>query len=50
VSIPAAIAADDFEQAWATTLTINLTAQARMIRACLPHLTRNRAGRVVNIA
>ncbi|MDQ1435153.1 MAG: 3-oxoacyl-[acyl-carrier protein] reductase, partial [Actinomycetota bacterium] len=50
VSIPAAITADDFEQAWATTLTVNLTAQARMIRACLPHLARNRTGRVVNIA
>jgi 3-oxoacyl-[acyl-carrier protein] reductase len=50
VSIPAPITADDFEQAWATTLTVNLTAQARMIRACLPHLARNRTGRVVNIA
>jgi 3-oxoacyl-[acyl-carrier protein] reductase len=50
VSIPAPITADDFEQAWATTLAVNLTAQARMIRACLPHLARNRAGRVVNIA
>ncbi|MDQ1477358.1 MAG: 3-oxoacyl-[acyl-carrier protein] reductase [Actinomycetota bacterium] len=50
VSIPAAITADDFEPAWAATLTINLTAQVRMIRACLPHLARNRTGRVVNIA
>jgi 3-oxoacyl-[acyl-carrier protein] reductase len=50
VSIPVEIGADDFEQAWDTTLTINLTAQARMIRACLAHLAREQAGRVVNIA
>jgi 3-oxoacyl-[acyl-carrier protein] reductase len=52
VSIPVAIDApdDEFEQAWATTIAVNLTAQARMVRACLPHLERNREGRVVNIA
>jgi 3-oxoacyl-[acyl-carrier protein] reductase len=50
VSIPVEIGADDFEAAWNTTLAINLTAQARMIRACLPHLAREKAGRVVNIA
>jgi 3-oxoacyl-[acyl-carrier protein] reductase len=50
VSIPVAITADDFESAWAATLAVNLTAQARMIRACVPHLVRERAGRVVNIA
>jgi 3-oxoacyl-[acyl-carrier protein] reductase len=44
------ITADDFERAWDSTLTINLTAQARLIRACLPHLAREGAGRVVNIA
>jgi 3-oxoacyl-[acyl-carrier protein] reductase len=50
VSIPVEITADDFEQAWETTIAINLTAQARVIRACLPHLVRNGEGRVVNIA
>jgi 3-oxoacyl-[acyl-carrier protein] reductase len=50
VSIPVAIGADEFEQAWATTIAVNLTAQARSIRACLPHLARDRAGRVINIA
>lgn len=50
VSIPVAIDADEFEQAWATTIAVNLTAQARLVRACLPHLVRDRAGRVVNIA
>jgi 3-oxoacyl-[acyl-carrier protein] reductase len=50
ISLPVEIAADDFERAWDTTLVVNLTAQARMIRACLPHLARDGAGRIVNIA
>jgi 3-oxoacyl-[acyl-carrier protein] reductase len=50
VSLPAPIAGDDFEVAWQTTIAINLTAHARMVRACLPHLLRNRDGRIVNIA
>jgi len=50
ISLPVEIAADDFEHAWDTTLAVNLTAQARMIRACLPHLARDGAGRIVNIA
>jgi len=50
VSLPTEIGGDGFEAAWATTFAVNLTAQARMIRACLPSLTRNRGGRVVNIA
>ncbi len=36
VSIPVEITANDFEIAWSATLAVNLTAQARMIRACLP--------------
>ncbi len=50
VSIPVEIAAADFERAWESTLAVNLTAQARTIRACLPYLRREGAGRVVNIA
>jgi 3-oxoacyl-[acyl-carrier protein] reductase len=50
VSIAAPINADDYEVAWHTTLAVNLTAHARMVRACLPHLVRNRDGRIVNIA
>jgi 3-oxoacyl-[acyl-carrier protein] reductase len=50
ISLPVEIAADDFERAWDSTLAVNLTAQARMIRACLPHLARDGAGRIVNIA
>jgi 3-oxoacyl-[acyl-carrier protein] reductase len=41
---------DDYEAAWETTLAVNLTAHQRMIRAALPELTREGAGRIVNIA
>jgi 3-oxoacyl-[acyl-carrier protein] reductase len=47
---------DDFEEGWARTLDVNLTAHARLIRLCLPHLRNAGAGenggggRVVNIA
>ena len=43
-------AEEEFEAHWATTLDINLTAHARLIRLALPHLTRSGAGRIVNIA
>ena len=39
-----------FEDRWADTMAINLTAHARLIRAALPHLQAGGAGRVVNIA
>jgi len=42
---------DDFEEGWARTLDVNLTAHARLIRLCLPHLREAEdGGRVVNIA
>jgi 3-oxoacyl-[acyl-carrier protein] reductase len=52
VSIPAGAETpeDAFEQAWERTLAVNLTAQARLARACLPHLLAGGAGRIVNIA
>jgi 3-oxoacyl-[acyl-carrier protein] reductase len=50
VSVPATIDADDWQDAWDFTVNVNLTAHGRLIRACLPHLMRNQAGRVVNIA
>jgi 3-oxoacyl-[acyl-carrier protein] reductase len=50
VSIPAALDQDGFEEAWATTLAINLTAYTRTIRAALPDLLRDGAGRIVNVA
>jgi 3-oxoacyl-[acyl-carrier protein] reductase len=50
VSLPAPISDDGWEVAWATSLSVNLTAHARLVRACLAHLARHGEGRVVNIA
>ena len=41
---------DTFESNWATTLDVNLTAHARLVRLALPHLTDPGGGRIVNIA
>ena len=50
ISAPAPIDHDAWERAWELTFAVNLTAQARMIRACAADLARNGDGRVVNIA
>lgn len=50
VSIPAPIDGDGYDEQWAATLAVNLTAHTTLIRACLPHLVRNGEGRIVNIA
>jgi 3-oxoacyl-[acyl-carrier protein] reductase len=50
VSLPAPVDWDGYEDAWAQTMAINLTAYARLIRACLPHLKATAGGRIVNIA
>jgi 3-oxoacyl-[acyl-carrier protein] reductase len=50
VSIPAPIDQPGFDEAWATTLAINLTAYTRTIRAALDDLRRDGAGRIVNVA
>ena len=50
VSLPAGIDGDGFDQAWSTTLAVNLTGHTTMIRACLADLARDGAGRIVNIA
>lgn len=50
ISLPSPIDADDFEEAWAATLAVNLTAYARMVRATLADLGRAGAGRIVNVA
>ena len=47
---PSTIDGANWEQAWEDTMAVNVTAQARLIRACLGYLERNGAGRVVNIA
>ncbi len=50
VSLPAPIDAANWEEAWAATIAVNLTAHGHMIRACLPHLVRHGEGRIVNVA
>ncbi|MEA2533968.1 MAG: 3-oxoacyl-[acyl-carrier protein] reductase, partial [Actinomycetota bacterium] len=50
VSLPGPLGSDGFEAAWETTLAINLTGEARMARACLPHLLKSGEGRIINIA
>ena len=40
----------DFEELWATSLDILLTAHTRTVRAALPYLRRSDAARIVNIA
>jgi 3-oxoacyl-[acyl-carrier protein] reductase len=50
ISVPAPIGGDDYERAWDATIDVNLVGYVRMIRACLPHLARAGAGRIVNIA
>lgn len=46
----APIESEGFEASWNQVLDVNLSSQARLIRAALPHLKRNSAGRIVNIA
>jgi 3-oxoacyl-[acyl-carrier protein] reductase len=50
VSAGAPIDHEQWEKAWEFTFAVNLTAQARLIRACATDLARNRDGRIVNIA
>lgn len=50
ISSGAPIDHDLWERAWDLTIAVNLTAQARLIRACMGDLARNGEGRVVNIA
>lgn len=40
----------EFEENWARTLDVNLSAQARLVRLALPHLIESGGGRIVNIA
>ena len=50
VSIPAPIESDSWTDAWTSTFAVNLTAHARLVRACVSDLKRNGEGRIVNIA
>jgi 3-oxoacyl-[acyl-carrier protein] reductase len=50
ISLPASIDADGYDDAWAATLAVDLTAYTRTIRAVLADLRRNGDGRIVNVA
>jgi 3-oxoacyl-[acyl-carrier protein] reductase len=50
VSLPAAIDGPGYEESWELTLAVNLTAHARLARACVDDLRRNGDGRIVNVA
>jgi 3-oxoacyl-[acyl-carrier protein] reductase len=50
VSLPAAIDGPNFDESWEATLAVNLTAGARLARACVDDLRRNGDGRIVNTA
>ena len=41
---------DEYEAAWSRTLDVLMTAHIRLVRACLPQLSRNGEGRIINIA
>jgi len=50
VSLPSRLEDRDFDDTWARTLDVNLTAQARLLRFAAPYLVASGSGRVVNIA
>jgi 3-oxoacyl-[acyl-carrier protein] reductase len=50
VRLPLPIGADEFFRSWDATIAVNLQAPVRLVRACLPYLTRDQAGRIINIA
>jgi 3-oxoacyl-[acyl-carrier protein] reductase len=43
-------AGEEYDEIWTRALAILLTAHQRMVRACLPHLRKSDAARIVNIA
>jgi len=50
ISLPAPIDSEEFEDRWALSLSVLLTAHTRTIRAALPHLRKAEHPRIVNIA
>jgi 3-oxoacyl-[acyl-carrier protein] reductase len=50
ISLAAPIDQPGFEEAWAATLAVNLTAYTRTVRATLDDLRRDGSGRIVNVA
>ena len=50
ISLETTIDAPDFEERWTRTFDVLITAQALLIRDCLPQLVQSDAARIVNIA
>jgi 3-oxoacyl-[acyl-carrier protein] reductase len=50
VSLPTPIDGPDFDRGWSVVLEVNLVAYARLARAFLGQLERDRRGRIVNVA
>lgn len=50
ITAGAPVEAADYEDVWAAAMEVNLTAQMRLVRACLDDLKRNGDGRIVNVA
>jgi len=50
VSIPTLLEMEDYDDRWTRTMAVNLGAQVTWVRACLSHLEKSDAGRIVNIA
>jgi 3-oxoacyl-[acyl-carrier protein] reductase len=50
IVVPASLDDPDYEEAWALSLDVLLTAQVRIVRAALPHLRAAPFARIINIA
>ena len=50
IASPININDENYEEIWQNTIEVVLTGQTRLIRACLEHLLKSDAGRVVNIS
>jgi 3-oxoacyl-[acyl-carrier protein] reductase len=50
IAVGGPIDAAEYESGWERSLQVNLTAQMRLVRAFLPQLRRDGAGRIVNVA
>ncbi|MCL6644011.1 MAG: SDR family oxidoreductase [Dehalococcoidia bacterium] len=50
ISAAVAFEAENYDEVWARTLAVDLTAMTYTIRAALPHLRRSSSPRIINIA
>ncbi len=50
IAIGTTVDAEDYEATWDRALSVMLTAQVRLVRACLPMLRRSGEGRIINIS